>query len=78
MFKYIVKRLLLSILILFGISIILYVLIRLMPSDYVSNQVNKIVAGGNQVTEEVIAALKEAYGLDGTWAEGYIRCWAIL
>lgn len=73
MFKYIVKRLLLSILILLGISIILYILIRLMPDDFVSKQIQNIVAGGSEVTQEMIDALYEAYGLNGTWAEGYIN-----
>ena len=52
MFKYIVKRLLLSILILLGISIILYILIRLMPDDFVSKQIQNIVAGGSEVTHD--------------------------
>ena len=73
MFKYIVKRLLLSILILFGISVILYVLIRLMPDDFVSKQIQNIIAGGSEVTQEMIDSLYEAYGLNGTWAEGYIK-----
>ena len=68
MFKYIVKRLLLSILILLGISIILYVLIRLMPDDFVSKQIQNIIAGGSEVTQDMIDALYEAYGLNGTWA----------
>ena len=38
MVKYIVKRLLLSILILFGVSIIIYALARMMPTDYVDQQ----------------------------------------
>ena len=35
MVKYIIKRLLLSVLILFGVSIILYALHRCMPGNYV-------------------------------------------
>ena len=35
--KYIVKRLLLSVVILFGVSIIIYSLARMMPTDYVDN-----------------------------------------
>ena len=35
MAKYIVKRLLISLLILFGVSIIIYTMVRLMPNDYV-------------------------------------------
>ena len=38
MIKYIVKRLLLSVLILFGVSVIIYSLARMMPTDYGDNQ----------------------------------------
>lgn len=38
MVKYIIKRLLLAILILFGVSILLYFLVRLMPVNYIENQ----------------------------------------
>ena len=34
MFKYIVKRLLISIVVLLGVSIIIYTLVRMMPNDY--------------------------------------------
>ena len=38
MVKYIIKRLLLAILILFGVSVLLYFLVRLMPVNYIENQ----------------------------------------
>ena len=43
MIKYIVKRLLLSVLILFGVSVIIYSLARMMPTDYVDNQYSSAV-----------------------------------
>ena len=35
MIKYIIKRLLISVLVLFGVSIIIYTMVRLMPNNYV-------------------------------------------
>ena len=46
MIKYIVKRLLLSVLILFGVSVIIYSLARMMPTDYVDNQYSSAVSQG--------------------------------
>ena len=40
MLKYILKRLGLSIVILLGVSLIIYFLIRLMPVDFIQNKVN--------------------------------------
>ena len=37
MFKYIVKRLLLALLILFGVSMIIYSLVRLMPVNFITD-----------------------------------------
>ncbi len=38
MVKYVIKRILLAVLILFGVSVILYFLVRLMPVNYLENQ----------------------------------------
>ena len=40
MLKYILKRLALSILILIGVSLIIYFLIRLMPVDFIQDKIN--------------------------------------
>ena len=40
MLKYIAKRLAYALLILLGVSIIIYFLIRLMPVDYIQNKIN--------------------------------------
>ena len=42
MVKYCIKRILLSILILFGVSLILYFLVRLMPVSYLENKHGKL------------------------------------
>ena len=63
MVKYIIKRLLLSLLILFGVSVILYVLVRMMPMDYI----DKIAGDPSQEGyEEKKLALYAYYGLEPT------------
>ena len=71
MLKYIVKRLLLSILILFGVSVIIYTLLRVMPGDYVTR---KFTSNPNAtITEERINAMKEVYGLNDSTIVGYFK-----
>lgn len=73
MLKYILKRLGLSLIILFGVSIILYVLVRCMPTDYVLDLINQINTSGNEVTKEFEQELRRAYGLDGDIFTGYFN-----
>lgn len=67
--QYIIRRILISLLILFGVSILLYSIIRLMPGDYVE----KALVGRKDVTQEQIQNLKRLYGLDTSIVEGYIK-----
>ena len=60
-----------SILILFGVSLILYTLLRCMPTSFVDNKINQIAGTGTTVSEELKQAMYEAYGLNGTILEGY-------
>lgn len=62
MLKYIVKRLLMALLILFGVSIIIYALARTMPTDFVDNQYSSALAQGTMQQEDV-DRIKELYGL---------------
>ena len=62
MLKYIVKRLLMALLILFGVSIIIYSLARMMPTDFVDNQYSSALAQGTMQQEDV-DRIKELYGL---------------
>ena len=71
MFKYILKRIGISILILFGVSAILYILLRCMPTDFVEQKIIALLTTGAEVTPEFIAEMYKAYGLDGTIIEGY-------
>ena len=62
MVKYILKRLLLSLFILFGVSIIIYTLVRMMPSDYVDIKFEPQILNG-QITHEQVAEMKKLYGI---------------
>ena len=62
MFKYIVKRILYSILILLGVSLIIYFLIRLMPVDFIENKINAMNTKGD-ADQSMINAMYELYGL---------------
>lgn len=62
MFKYIVKRLLLALLILFGVSLIIYSLVRLMPVNFITDKFQAQLLDGTIKQEEVDRML-EIYGL---------------
>ena len=70
MVKYIIKRLLISILILFGVSVILYALMRAMPGDYVTN---KLMNPNVPNLEEKIELMKDLYGLNDPVLVGYFK-----
>ena len=63
MLKYIAKRVGYSILILLGVSMIIYFLIRLMPVDFIQDKINAINQGGATVSEETVQAMYAMYGL---------------
>ena len=67
--QYIIRRILISILVLFGVSVILYGLIRIMPGDYVQNA----TAGNPKITEEMRQNMRHIYGLDTGIVEGYFK-----
>lgn len=62
MWKYIIKRLLLSILLLVGVSVIIYFLVRLLPNDYFDQTYASQLAQGT-ITQEDLDALKAQAGL---------------
>ncbi len=64
MLKYIVKRLFFSIFVLLGVSIILYGLIRCMPTSYIDQKIASISSSGNSIPQETIDAMYESYGLE--------------
>lgn len=60
--KYIIKRLLLSLLILVGVSVIIYALARMMPTDFIDNQYQSALSQGT-MTQADVDRIKEIYGL---------------
>ncbi len=62
MLQYIIKRILLSIVILLGVSLILYVLVRLMPTDYLETKYAEQLKN-NTITEEQLLNIKKDAGL---------------
>ena len=66
--QYIFKRILISFVVLFGVSILLYGIARSVPGDYVSN----ITAGNQNITPEMEQRMRELYGLDKGIVEGYV------
>ncbi len=77
MFKYIVKRIAYSILILLGVSLIIYFLIRLMPVNFVEDKIAAMNQGGATVDQATVDAMYEMYGLkdNSFWGiiEGYVN-----
>ena len=77
MLKYIIKRLALSVLILIGVSMIIYCLIRCMPVSYIDKLVSQMSAGGATIPTETVESMKALYGLeDNSFAgivTGYLR-----
>lgn len=76
MIKYIIKRLLLAILILFGVSVILYILIRCMPVNYLKDQYMTAHAqnGDKELLEkELNEFILKPYGLDDNSFWGIIK-----
>lgn len=71
MVKYIIKRLLLSVLIIFGVSVILYVLLRCVPGDYVEQKFTANPSVENP--QERLEQMRALYGLDSSIIGGYIK-----
>ena len=73
MLKYIVKRLLYAILILLGVSMIIYFLIRLMPVDFIQSKIDAMNQGGATVPQETVQAMYEMYGLGDNSLWGILK-----
>lgn len=72
MFKYIVKRLAYALMILLGVSMIIYFLIRLMPVDFIQDKINAINQGGATVSEETVQTMYKMYGLGDNSFKGIL------
>ena len=71
MIKYIIKRLLISVLVLFGVSIIIYTMVRLMPNNYVDIKYAPQLQLG-AINQEDIDRFKELYGIGDNSFAGLI------
>ena len=73
MVKYVIKRILLSVLILLGVSLLLYSIVRLMPVNYLENKLAaSLGSGGSDIEYEArLAEMMKYYGLDGGILQGY-------
>lgn len=76
MTKFIVKRLLLSVVILFFVSMIIYGIMRCMPTSFVEQQALTLSQRpGSKSYQEWLTQLQAAYGLDTGVVQGYFT-WA--
>ncbi len=74
--KFIIRRLLISVVLLFFVSLIIYTIMRLMPTSYVETQAMALATRpGSKSYQEWVAQLNAQYGLDVGIIQGYFR-WA--
>ena len=73
MLKYILKRLGLCVLILLGVSLIIYVLIRCMPVSFIDDKIAQMNQGGATIPQETIDSMKELYGLEDNSFKGILK-----
>ena len=70
--KFIIKRIIMSVFILFFVAFIIYALLRCLPSSYVENMAQQLsTAPGAKSYEEWIAQLNAQYGLDKNIVLGF-------
>ena len=73
MLKYILKRLGLAVLILLGVSLIIYVLVRCMPVDFIEGKIAEMNQGGATIPEETVESMKALYGLGDDSPMGILK-----
>ena len=64
MLKYIAKRLLYAVMVLLGVSLIMYFLVRLMPVDFIQSKIDAMNASGAMVETSTQLAMYDTYGLE--------------
>lgn len=67
--QYVIRRILISIVVLLGVSFLIYGMLRIMPGDFVE----RMTSGNPGITAEQKERLREAYGLNSGVLEGYIN-----
>ena len=74
--KFIIRRLLISVVLLFFVSMIIYTIMRLMPTSYVETQAMALATRpGSKSYQEWVEQLNAQYGLDTGIIQGYFK-WA--
>ena len=74
--KFIIRRLLISVVLLFFVSLIIYTIMRLMPTSYVESQAMALATRpGSKSYQEWVDQLNAQYGLDTGIIQGYFK-WA--
>ena len=64
MLQYVVRRVILAIPTLFGISVVSFVVMNLAPGDFMSSLAAQLAQMGEGISGEQLEALRKAYGLD--------------
>lgn len=72
MLKYIIKRLALSVFILLGVSLIIYVLVRCMPVNYVEQKLSAL-SGNSSLDATAVEKMYEMYGLTDNSPLGILK-----
>ena len=72
--KFIIKRILLSVVILFFVGLIIYIIMRMLPTSYVEAMaMQKSMLPGSKSFEEWMAQLSATYGMDKGIILGYLQ-----
>jgi peptide/nickel transport system permease protein len=66
---YVIRRLLLSVLVLFGVSVLIFTMVRLLPGDVI----DIIIGTEGSMSANQQRAVREQYGLNDSWPVQYVR-----
>lgn len=72
MVKYLLQRLAIMLVMLAGLSFIVFVTIELPPGDYADRRALSLRSAGIQFTQEDVISLRHTLGLDRPWYERYV------
>lgn len=67
--QYLLRRVLLSVLVLFGVSILIFTIVRLLPGDVI----DMIIGTEGSMSASQQRAVREQYGLNDAWPVQYVR-----
>lgn len=67
--QYVIRRLALTVLVLFGVSILIFTIVRLLPGDVV----DLIIGTEGSMTKSQEQSVRAAYGLDKPWPVQYVQ-----